>query len=92
MTLGALSDLKTTLISRAGLSGAREPNGRSTRTLPNVWAVQIAAHSGPPVSCDNTSSYWTDFVNTWGGWKPVLMMVDMQQLSIIVILLTVSAT
>ena len=32
------------------------------------------------------------FVNTWCGRKPVFMMVDMQQLSIIEILLTVSAT
>ena len=54
--------------------------------------VRIADHSGPPIFCDNTSTYWSHFVNTWCGRKRLLMMVDMQQLSIIEILLTVSAT
>jgi len=45
----------------------------------------------PPIPCDNTSTYWTHFVNTWCGRKLVLMMLDMQQLCIIQILLTVSA-
>jgi len=34
----------------------------------------------------------THFVNTWSGRKPVLMIVNMPQLSIIAILLPVSAT
>jgi len=57
-----------------------------------VWAVGIADNSSPPIPCDNTSTYWTHFVHTCCAWKPVLMMVDTQQLSIIEILLTVSAT
>jgi len=89
---GALSHPKTSLIWRAGLTRARYPSRRSTRTLPKVWAVLIADHCPPPIPCDNTSTYWTHFVNTSSGWKPVLMMVDMQQRSIIEILLTVSAT
>jgi len=89
---GALSHPKTSLIWRAGLTRARYTSRRSTRRLPKVWAVLIADYCAPPIPCDNTSTYWTHFVNSSCGWKPVLMMVDMQQRSIIEILVTVSAT
>jgi len=62
------------------------------RTLPKVWVAQIADHSGPPIPCDNTSTFWTHVVSIWYGQKPLSMMVDMQQLSLIGILSTVSAT
>ena len=45
-----------------------------------------------PYTLPPISTYWTHFVNTWSRRKPVLMIVDMPQLSIIKILLTVSAT
>jgi len=57
-----------------------------------VWVAQIADHSGVPIPCDNTLTFWTHWVSTWCGRKPLSMMVDMQQLSIIGILSTVSAT
>jgi len=57
-----------------------------------VWVAQRADHSAPPIPCDNTSPFSTYLVSTWCGQKPLSMMVDMQQLSFIRILLTMSAT
>ena len=51
--------------------------------------AQIKDHFGPPILSDNTTTYWTHLVSTLYDPKPLSMMVDMQQLFIIGILLTV---
>jgi len=52
----------------------------------------IADYSGPRIPCDNTSTFWTHLLSTWCRRKPVSIMVDMQLLSSIGILSTLSAT
>ena len=92
ITLIAHLDQKTTLIWQGGLSKAGYPSRRSSGIVCQVWTTAMADHSGPTIHCDNTSTYWTYLVNTCSGQKSGLMIVDMQQLSIIEILLTVSGT
>src|SRR5205807_6825975 len=92
MIRGAHFRPKTTSTWLAGSSGVRYPRHELTIILQRVWVAEMPDHFNQHTHYENTSMYSTRLVTILPGRKALWMMGKIEKLSILKILLTVSAT